>query len=452
MLQEENICQVAFSALDAAALRGWYRDVFGFLDAGGTVFGGPSTDRVQGMEKVRERCLWLVDSQQYFQLEFFQFWSPQSKPAPADSRPCDIGYRVLGIVVEDFDAVLARALAAGPGEPAIRGEPGKRRASLQDIEGNWVDIYEEDPLPDTLNWRVRPEVPATVRSMTLSVPDLEASSQAWTGGLGLAHDRDGGLGEGRAPMGDNEPVPLRCRVLRSRNFLVELAEYEPGEAKPRPPGYRICDQGFMNIAVGLADTAAFDRRFAIVQRRGFHPNGKPLDIGVFKVMYVNDPFGFSVELLNARRASWFLSGFKPSLAYVVNEIWIDRTPAEIWPALTEHGACGKWCTFDGRLVEAGAEEPNGLGAKRELKGLGMTFVEEVVEWEREHRYRYRLLRGAPLRDHSGEIRLTPDHGGTRLRWSIAFRGRIPLTGKPTAWVLQRLFKRDLCRFKQLIEG
>ena len=69
---EKHICQVAFSALNGPALRDWYANVFGLVKSGKVVFFPPSTSRVQGLPGAWEKCSWLIDQQDYFQLEFFQ--------------------------------------------------------------------------------------------------------------------------------------------------------------------------------------------------------------------------------------------------------------------------------------------------------------------------------------------------------------------------------------------
>lgn len=66
----------------------------------------------------------------------------------------------------------------------------------------------------------------------------------------------------------------------------------------------------MNIAFGFSDKATYDIAFEKAISGGMRPNGKPLDIGIIRVMYVTDPNGFSVEMLYARKAFWSLSGYK----------------------------------------------------------------------------------------------------------------------------------------------
>jgi len=307
-----HICQVALAARNAAALRQWYVDVFGLAPSGWIAFFPPGTTRVQGIPGAWEKLYWAVDAQDYFQLEFFQFWRPRSRPKPPEWRPCDIGYNMLGLAVGDFDRVL-RACGNASG---ISGPDGDRRAIVTDPEGNLVEILERDPLaaadgssPGT----VRPDIPALARYVRVSVPDLAQARRTFAHALGLAeapqlrlHTADD---EARWGLAGAEAESL---VLRAGNFLLELVEYRSPAPRPLPPDYRLSDLGFMNIALGLRDTQSWYRAYARATTRGMTANGKVLDIGIFRVMYVNDPDGFSVELLQARRPFWRLSGFLPS--------------------------------------------------------------------------------------------------------------------------------------------
>lgn len=325
-VSDKHICQVAFSALDGPALRQWYADVFGLLKSGTVVFFPPSTSRVQGIPGAWEKCSWLVDRQDYFQLEFFQFWTPRSRPRPPDRRACDIGYNMIGIAVDDFDQVLRNVSTfSGCDVPDSVGDAGRRRACVADPEGNLVEIHEQDPLllidpqrPDS----IRPEVPAVVRSMRVSVPDLELARKAYVDALGLQVVADRQLhSEADEAMWGLAGASRDSLLLRSDNFLLELVQYASPLPGPRPPGYIIADQGFMNIALGYRNRNDYDRAFAHARRQGMKANGEVLDIGVFRVMYVNDLYDFSVEMLYARQPFWSLSGFNPNLAWRLRRWW-----------------------------------------------------------------------------------------------------------------------------------
>ncbi len=453
----KQICQVAFTALDAAALRQWYADVFGLVKSGKVIFFPPATSRVQGIRGAWEKCSWLIDQQDYFQLEFFQFWKPRTRLKDIDWRPCDIGYNMLGIAVNDFDQVLRNvcAYSAIP-LPLVLGVAGERRACVTDPEGNWVEIYEQDPLTTiqgTCPGVVRPEVPAVVRTMRVSVPSLEEACTSFVDAMGLQrvddfqlhtqkHEKLWGLPRARA----------RSQVLRGANFLVELVEYTSPVAKPWPSGYSLADQGFMNIALGYRNSRDYARSFAQATSNGMRPNGKVLDGGVFQVMYVNDPHGFSVEMLNARPALWSLTGFNSAEGYVQNEIEINAPVSDVWRELTDHAGIGNWSIFSASVLRRGVPEPNGTGCIRELTAPCIRVTEEIVAWEEGRHYAYQLRTGAPLHKHQGDVFVTEANGHTKVRWAIRFESWIPFSNRMIAWLLGLAFRQALRKLKTRMEA
>lgn len=307
------VCQVAFVALDGRRLRKWYQQVFGFLPAGGTFFAGPLTTRVQGIPRVANVCRWLVDSKDLFQVEIFQYWSPRAKPRPPDERVCDIGYSRVGLHVADLDRAVQDLFSAGVSPlTGPLGPRGKRRVCVRDPEGNLLEVMEDDPLEGTGPPKARPDVPVTVRTVTLSVPDLASARRTWMDAFGFDEARETVLHQPEhESLWGLEGAQREAVVLDGGGILVELVEYRKPSGRPRPEGRRICDQGIMNIALGFRSVRDFDHAFARACRCGCRPNGAPLDIGIFKVMYVTDPQGFSVELLYPRPWAFRLTGFQP---------------------------------------------------------------------------------------------------------------------------------------------
>src|SRR5437773_5220213 len=178
--------QIALSVVDLRRTERWFREGFGLLPAGGSrlMMRGALAARVQGLPGAASTCWWLVGRNPWFQLELFQFERPSAKPMPHDFRPCDIGYTRIGLAVADFDATLARlhALGSSPLSPP-QGERGARRACVHNPDGLFVEIMEEDPLDAPVGPR-RGSV--AVRSVTLSVFDLERSAAFFGGAIGLA--------------------------------------------------------------------------------------------------------------------------------------------------------------------------------------------------------------------------------------------------------------------------
>ena len=126
---------------------------------------------------------------------------------------------------------------------------------------------------------------------------------------------------------------------------------------------------------------------------------------------------------------------------VVEESVETRASVEaMWRALTTHEDMPKWFGPVRRVVldPPGRDERNGLGAIRHIHALGPAVVEEVVEWDPPHRYVYKLLRGAPIRKHRGEVRVEETPRGARASWRIEFAPVIPLSGLVLRPVMVRI--------------
>ena len=251
--------QIALSVVDLRLTDRWFREGFGFLPAGGSriMASSPLTARVQGVPRSASTMWWLVGRDAGFQLELFQFRRPIARLMPAEFRPCDIGYTRMGVTVEDFDATLSRLADLGtrPFGPTM-GEPGKRRVCVRNPDGVYVEIMEADPLAGFTGAAAAP-CQAAARSVTVSTPDLEASVRYFTQLCGKAPE-DIALHEARheALWG---LAHARCEraVFRAGSVLLEVVQYLDPPGKPRPAGYRICDQGILNIAFGADNRTDF---------------------------------------------------------------------------------------------------------------------------------------------------------------------------------------------------
>ena len=179
--------QIAFAVLDLRRTEAWWREGLGFLPAGGTraLFRGPLSGRIQKLPGSACTCWCLLGRNDWCQLELFQYEKPVSQLMPADYRPSDLGYSRCGVWVADFDATLARLARLGS-EPlaAPVGVPGQRRACVRNPDGVYVELMEDDPLP-AQNARGRQDCPVAIRSATLSTPDMDASVDFLTRGLGM---------------------------------------------------------------------------------------------------------------------------------------------------------------------------------------------------------------------------------------------------------------------------
>ncbi len=305
-----RLSQIALSVSDVRRSQRWYRDVLGLEPSGGTnLFAGPLSSMVQGIPRAASTCWWLVDRQELFQVELFEFRSPLVRALPADWRACDAGYTTVAFAVDDLDAAIDRARVAGtrPLTDPV-GAAGERRACVRDPDGVLVELMEDDPRSPAPRPRPRPHLP----SVTLSVPDLERATRVFAGTLGLAVAEDVELHqpEHEALWGLAGAASRRV-CLWADDFLVELASYSDPRPKPRPEGYRISDLGLLNIAFGFSDRAGFDRAVRRCREAGLRANGPPLHLGAWSVIYVNDDQGTSIELLHVE--PWYerRMGFRP---------------------------------------------------------------------------------------------------------------------------------------------
>ena len=82
---------------------------------------------------------------------------------------------------------------------------------------------------------------------------------------------------------------------------------------------------------------------------------------------------------------------------------------------------------------------------RTFKNGRYRIREEIVERRPQERLVYALLSGLPLRDYRAEIDLTPQAGGTEIRWHTTFAPKFPGTG--------RLFRGGLAKVtQQFVDG
>ncbi|BBY03616.1 SRPBCC family protein [Mycobacterium seoulense] len=113
------------------------------------------------------------------------------------------------------------------------------------------------------------------------------------------------------------------------------------------------------------------------------------------------------------------------------EFTLTRTstaPIEtVFDAMTDHRAIAENTRGFRRstLDREGDPAPNGVGAIRRLVAIGPPFVEEIIEYERPTRYAYKMLSGAPTRNHIGTIQLRETDTGTEVNWHLRSTLKIP---------------------------
>ncbi|MBE1489900.1 SRPBCC family protein [Plantactinospora soyae] len=122
------------------------------------------------------------------------------------------------------------------------------------------------------------------------------------------------------------------------------------------------------------------------------------------------------------------------------------SPAAVHALLRDGAGWPTWSPIDSfELERPGPDEPEGVGAIRIFRTGRTTSRERVVERVPDRRFSYELLSGLPIRDYRADVDLTPDDGGTLIRWRSSFSATVPGTG----WI----YRRALGRFiRQTAEG
>ncbi len=127
----------------------------------------------------------------------------------------------------------------------------------------------------------------------------------------------------------------------------------------------------------------------------------------------------------------------------MTEFTLTRTttaPIEtVFDALTDHRAIADyvWAVRRSTLDREGTPAPNGVGAVRRLEALGPAIVEEIVEYQRPTGYAYKMVSGAPVRDHVGTVALREVGTGTEVSWHLRSTPKIP----GLDWLLSPVLKR-----------
>jgi uncharacterized protein YndB with AHSA1/START domain len=128
---------------------------------------------------------------------------------------------------------------------------------------------------------------------------------------------------------------------------------------------------------------------------------------------------------------------------------VAAPPETVFDVLTDHRGYADITPLRSvKLEREGEPAPNGVGAIRVLGLVGPPIREETVEYQRPTRFVYRMLSGAPVRDHVGTVELSPSGGGTQLVYHVDTTPTVPVGGAVVASV-SRLFVTQL--FKAIVK-
>lgn len=117
---------------------------------------------------------------------------------------------------------------------------------------------------------------------------------------------------------------------------------------------------------------------------------------------------------------------------------VAAPPQTVFDVLTEHHLYAKITPMRKSVLEReGQPPPNGVGAIRVLTSLGPPLREEVIAFQPPARFAYKLLSGAPVRDHVGTVELNADGDGTRMVYAVRTMPTLPLVGAAVVAVVKQ---------------
>jgi len=113
-----------------------------------------------------------------------------------------------------------------------------------------------------------------------------------------------------------------------------------------------------------------------------------------------------------------------SKLHVEAETVVGATPERVWALVSDARRYPEWGPWrEGHYQRPGDESEHGPGAVQVLTSAKRAYgrrsvsVERIVVAEPERRLVYEVIGGVPVRNYRGEVTLTPDGTGTRVRWA-----------------------------------
>jgi uncharacterized protein YndB with AHSA1/START domain len=117
---------------------------------------------------------------------------------------------------------------------------------------------------------------------------------------------------------------------------------------------------------------------------------------------------------------------------------IAAPPQTVFDVLTDHrGYAAVTPVRKSVLEREGDPAPNGVGAIRVLSAVGPPLREEVIAYQSPTRFSYKLLSGAPLRDHVGTVELIPEGSGTKMVYALRTTPTVPVAGPVVVGVVKQ---------------
>ena len=120
---------------------------------------------------------------------------------------------------------------------------------------------------------------------------------------------------------------------------------------------------------------------------------------------------------------------------------IAAPPETVFAVLTDHRRYAELTPMrKSELEREGEPTPDGVGAIRKLTAVGPPVREEVIAYEPDERFSYKLLSGLPVRDHVGTVELAAAGNGTRMVYAVRTHPTVPVAGPVVVAVVKQAVK------------
>lgn len=140
---------------------------------------------------------------------------------------------------------------------------------------------------------------------------------------------------------------------------------------------------------------------------------------------------------------------------LVLEQEIAAPAADVWSAITDHEGMARW--LPARVTLIARKDDGGPGTVRRIRTGGVVVIDEEVvyadppETGKPGRLVYRIVRGAPLDFHRGEMIVeSMGERRSRLTWDIVVASRVPGVARATIAALRPALRGGMRKLGQLL--
>lgn len=121
---------------------------------------------------------------------------------------------------------------------------------------------------------------------------------------------------------------------------------------------------------------------------------------------------------------------------------VAAPPETVFEVLTDYVGMADYTPVRKVVIEReGDPAPNGVGAIRAIHAVGPPIREEIITFEAPRRFAYRMLSGAPVKNHVGTVELSPAGEGTRMSYVVETTPRIPVAGFAVVAVIRKVVEQ-----------